>query len=75
MRTAPPVDAFFGVFVEGEVSSTLFYSAILIRALYMLIILINIVIIIEEGARIETLGAVTTCQMLCQAPLVHITAC
>ena len=37
----------------------------------LIIVLINIVIIIEEGARIEPLGAVTTCQMLCQALYAH----
>ena len=37
----------------------------------LIIILINIVIVIEEGARIEPLGAVTRCQMLCQALYVH----
>ena len=37
----------------------------------LIIIMINIVIIIEEGAGTEPLGAVTTCQMLCQALYAH----
>lgn len=37
----------------------------------LIIILISIIIIIEEGARFEPLGAVTTCQMLCQALYAH----
>ena len=37
----------------------------------LIIIMINIVIIIEEGAGTKPLGAVTTCQMLCQALYAH----